>query len=405
MRASLKKSARWLRTGSFWVAVVLVLPNCSVIFRPGEPDDLSANLRRGSLPHSSAIFCDIERKDSRRCASAADLIAGIPRHEAALALNEGRTSNIALDYSPAALEACDGRPQAVEVLGAFPEGTPVCLNCGVIGSGETYETTDAACRAHCYDFFGTVAGDGTIAPDVPPSDETRTFCDGAARASTNSAISSCFAGACSNEGALLPTFVDPRRLPQAVGWRDFIGTTAGVLENDLTRTAPATGDYDAGAVSSQWIRRGDAYVEFGVGRDDQSHFLGFSTVPEGCPVPEFCPDTDPGFMTIGFAIMLHADAHFYVSESGAGIPGPDFNESWGVYSASDRFRVRLRDNGDGTAAVEYSKLVGSCVTGTPCNQTVFLTRAGRTLRYPVRVDASLREAGGTLRDVRLVYAR
>src|SRR5438477_8708957 len=98
MRDCLKSSGRWLSVGWFWALVLLVLPNCT--FSPGGLGPTN-NLYTGSAPHSSAIFCDIEK--GRHCATDADKAVGIRLASAAEALVAGQTSSIGLDDSPAAL--------------------------------------------------------------------------------------------------------------------------------------------------------------------------------------------------------------------------------------------------------------------------------------------------------------
>ena len=59
-------------------------------------------------------------------------------------------------------------------------------------------------------------------------------------------------------------------------------------------------------------------------------------------------------------------------------------------------------NFDGTAAITYSRVNGSCVPGTPCPDTVFYTHTGAPATYPLRVDASFREQNATLANVSIV---
>jgi hypothetical protein len=398
MRTFLRSSVRRLCIGWYWVLGLLVLPNCT--FNPGGLGP-GPNLWPGSTPRADAIFCDIEKPLGRHCASDMEKVLGIRLSEAALALNTGRTSSIGLDYSADALSRCSGEPEAVEFQGAFPEGFSVCVNCGGVVWTASYPDVNAACVARCEDFFGTTTSDGTIIPENPPDPSVVSFCTAHAKASTSFPLDGCFAGACSEAGTLNADFVDPRRTPEPVFWRDLIGVaTGGADGNDLTRTAVTTGAYDAGAVSSQWIGRGDGYLEFSVGTTTQRQVLGLSAIPSGCPSP--CPDGDPNFTDIGFGIGLGLDARYYVLESGVTIAGPDVGLSFGTYSAGERFRVSLKDNDNGTATVTYSRLVGACTPGTMCNEVVFYTHTGAPATYPLRADASLFEQTATLSDVRLV---
>jgi hypothetical protein len=397
IRILLNSTRRCLGIGGFWAAVLLALPNCT-LDRSGIVDP--HNLYAGPTPRADAIFCDIERPLGRHCASDTERALGIRLSEAALALNTGRTSSIGLDYSADALSRCSGGPEAVEFQGSFPEGLPVCVNCGAVVGTSRYPDVNAACRARCYDFFGTTEEDGTLTPQNPPDLGVQAFCDSQAKASTNFPLDGCFAGACSEAGTLNPGFSDPRRLPEPVFWTDFIGAASGGTDgNDLTKTA-ATAAYDAGAVSSQWIRRGDAYVEFSVVTTNQRQVIGLSSIAAACAAP--CPDTDPSLADIGFGIGLGLDARYYVVENGVTIAGPDVGLSFGTYSAGERFRVSLKDNENGSATVTYSRLGGACTPGSLCSEAVFYTHTGAPATYPVRVDASLFEQTATLSDVRLV---
>ena len=65
--------------------------------------------------------------------------------------------------------------------------------------------------------------------------------------------------------------------------------------------------------------------------------------------------------------------------------------------------VALTDHADGTADVVYSRVIGVCTPGTPCNEAPIphMPPAGAA-RYPLRVDASFREAGAASSSVRIV---
>ena len=64
--------------------------------------------------------------------------------------------------------------------------------------------------------------------------------------------------------------------------------------------------------------------------------------------------------------------------------------------------MKLLDNFDGTATVSYSRIVGACVPGMPCNEIVFYEHVGAHAVYPLRVDTSFREQNGTLANVSIV---
>ena len=378
---------RWPDAGLISALAFLALPGCSVLFSPGEPP--------GAPPIADAVFCDVVAE--RHCATADEQAVGIRLAAAAIALNTGQTGTVGLDDSPEARARCGGDPEAVAFRTAFPEGQPFCVNCGdSIGPAPApFLTATDLCVNRCPEI---------VAPGADPPDQSvLEFCQENARTSTNfvpEPPSRCFAGACTEGGALLADFADPRRTPEPIVWRDRIGVSAA--GNDLTRTAATTTDFDAGAASEQWIERGDAYVEFSANESTLSHVAGLAEIPPGCAFP--CADADPGLGDIDFAISLNVDGRFYVIESGLLIAGPGINGSFGTYAPGERFRVTLRDNSDGTAAATYSRLTAVCMPGGPCPEATFYTHASPA-RYPLRVDASFRETGATLADVRVVRIR
>jgi hypothetical protein len=400
MRSVLKSSVHRLRVGWFWPLVLLALPNC--IFVHGTSG--KGNLNPGPVPQTTLIFCDVELPLQRHCATDDDKKNSIRLAAAAVALNTGQQVWIGLDESPDALARCNGEPEAVPLLGPFPQGNPNCLNGFFVGDGALYADPQAVCVARCEDMFGPTNAVGVVIPDIPPSPAVVSFCTAHSNASTNvpGNPSPGFAGGCSPNGAPNMDFVTPatdlRRNPETVSWTDFIGTSA--TGNDLTRTAAATGIFDAGAASAQRITRGDAFVEFSASESTLSHVLGLSSVPIGCLFP--CSDGDPSLADINFAISLNVDGNFYVIESGTIVPGPQVNNSWGTYAAGDRFRVTLKDHSDGTADVIYSQLIGPCIPGNACPDVPFYTHLGGPARFPMRVDTSFREQGATLSNVTLV---
>jgi hypothetical protein len=380
MRDFLKASGRFVSVGWFWVGVLLVLPNCS--FHPGfvGPGD---NLSKGAAPHSSAIFCDIEA--SRHCSTAEERGMGIRLASAAVALNKGDSNPIGLDDSPAALARCGGVAEAVVFRGAFPEGFGVCLNCGDVIGTATYPDVNTACVAQCEDFVGTTASDGTIIPENPPSADTAAYCGSHAKASTNFPNDGCFAGACTTAGALDTAFPDPRRVPEPITWGDLVGVTAA--GNTLTRSAASSGQWDAGGASTALITQGDGYVEFVVAETNLARMGGLSS---GAP-----PDTNQSFLTIGFGIDLFSDGIFRVFENGVLI------STFTSYNVGDRFRVKVKDNFNGTATISYAHLTSACAPGAACDDAPFFTSATPGA-YPFRVDSSFFDQGATLTDVRVV---
>jgi hypothetical protein len=394
MHEFLKKHSHRLTNGWFWAAMLLVLPACSFSSPEASP---GLNLPKGADPHDAAIFCDIEKTDGRRCATPLDKAMGIRLADAAVALAEGRTSGVGLDDSPAALARCNGEPEAVLFEGPFPQGLPICLNCSSIAT-KFGGDNNAACRAACYDLYGPLDSAGNIVPDNPPTAEVQAFCDANARPSTNFAATGCISGACRPEGVVHPDFADPRRNAEPVIWQDLINVAAGGgLGSDLSRTTPTSGDFDAGAVSAQWIQRGDAWMEFSV-KAGFSQIIGLRDVPSGCPAP--CPDTNTHWHPINHALFMRDNGPFFILEGATQVQGPGPEGSFGTYVEGERFRLRVRDNGNGTATVRYTRVVGSCTPGTVCTENDIFTSPA-VAHYPLRVDTSLYHQGATITDVRL----
>jgi hypothetical protein len=390
LRDSLKSSVGWL-----WVVALLALPGCDQLF--GLSELKAPSLDRGSLPKNKAIFCDIEDiRYPRKCADEADkkLGVGVPLTQAAIALTERRTGHIGLDYAPFARAywECGDEPVAVTFRSAFPEGEQVCLNCGdSIGpSPRPHADENAACVALCEDLNGN--------GESPPTPAVATFCRLAevgwhpdhAHTSTNAAT--CISGACMDDGA--PNFDDPRRTANLVGWTD-VTPGVDVNLNNLTRTAATTGQYDVGAASTELITRGDGYVEFTVGAESAWVECGLSSFPTG-------PDNDPSLNDISFGLMLQRLAgasvgEVFVVEHGIGNPHGAFAN----YAVGDRLRVTVTDRFDGTADIAYFVLPAACASAG-CPGTPPLPYSPGPAYYPFRVDASLRDLGATLNDVRIV---
>ena len=382
----LKSRGRRLSGGwfSFWAAVLLILPNCTFSASGLSPVN---NFDAGTPPRTSAIFCDIEM--ARRCATPEDLAMGTRLASAAVALVAGQPgTTIGIDDSPAALSVCGGGPVAVVFEGTFPQGLSTCVNCGET-IPVTYPDANVACQTRCHDLFGATSPDGSFLPTNPPTADTIAFCAANARASTNFPLNGCFADACTMEGTLRLDFLDPRRIPEPVEWINLAGVTAS--GGSLQRTAPETGQYDAGASSSvsQLIAGGDAYFEVTATETDRARLGGLSSGP--------APVGGITLNDIGFGVLLEV-GELFVFESGGVV------SSFGAYASGDKFRVKLRDNFDGTATVAYTRLIGPCVDGSPCSEATFHTSTNLAT-YPVRVDALFRTFGATLTDARIVRIR
>lgn len=393
-----RSSLGWLLPLAF-----LALPDCSFDGRP-QPDP---NLDRGDAPHRAVLFCDIEQRQAhpRRCATDVDLALGTRLESAALSLTRDTNQYVALDYRPQAaaesgLSCSPGTPVAITFYDPFPRGTPLCLNASqVLGPGHTYADANAACLAACLDKFGSY-DNGTFLPDNPPTWGNVIYCSQYARASTNVGqpwVNFAFLGACTEAGAVRADFVDPRRVPEAVHWRDKIGTkTSGSASNTLYRTAAETGEFDAGAASVQSITQGDAYVEFTATETATARALGLSVGAASSATP----DADPTIAGIGYAVRLGLLGNIDIQEGGVDVPPPGPG-GFGQYSAGDHIRIALKDNLDGTASISYYWIPAACSSSPSCTGTLLRSGAGPA-PYPFRADASIRTQNATLGDIEMV---
>lgn len=420
MRDLLKANSRWLRQACVMALLLFAGPACLLQTHgygdpdkdnpkcenppckedppnpPDDPDDPTnppAKFEPGT-DATNAIMCDIPvpvAEGQSACATQAEADSGMALTAAGTALASGQSANFALDWSPAALAACGGLPIKKAFHGPFPDGLTVCLNCGS-QIPMVYATPEKACVAKCKELINY--SDGPFPPEG-----TTAFCVANARTATNYDKDQCYPDVCSTGGTPLPGWVDPRRAPEPVKWIDHIGTSDGSGSNTLTRIAPTTGvnvvDFNAGAASGQTIISGDAWVEFEASEINLTHVL---SLRPSCAVPFDCPDMVPGLSEIGFAIDLASDGQVYVLENGSPL---DVLGPFGPYAAGERFRIRVVDNHDGKAKISYSRIVGPCAPGTVCTEDVFLTSSGGPI-YPLRVDSSFREQGGTLANVNLV---
>jgi hypothetical protein len=185
-------------------------------------------------------------------------------------------------------------------------------------------------------------------------------------------------------------FVDPRRAQELVTWNELLGqaTSDG---NTLSKLTGVTGDFDSGAASEQLITHGDAWIEFEAQETGVSHVIGVR-------LDSGAPDTVAGLADIEFALSLNVDGNVYVLESGA----VTINGPIEPYTAGQRFRIRITDNHNGTAAISYTRLDGPCMPATICNETTIATQTEPSASYPFRINASFREPGATLANVTLV---
>ena len=419
-----RANLRRLNTGIFWMSLLFVVPNCTNCFDclleedgseggsegggsegGGSDEAPGSNLAKGDAPFDDLIFCDIAKVEALdatpQCATDEEIQYGISLSDAAIALAEGRSSafGIGLDYSQAALNDCGGGPKAIYFQGPFPQGYRICLNCAEAIGISSQPTVTAACQKQCLDFFGaTTDADGNVIPDTSPDQATIDFCAANAKASTNMPNDTCFLGACSN-GAVVDNFLDPRRLAEPVIWTDHTsGVTIGGPEgNDLIRQSATTLEFDEGAVSSQWITKGNGFVEFSATAGG-SVIVGLSEVPNGCTEPADCPDADGTATSIKFGLLVRYDGVVFLSEAGA---DPVEVAMMDPLTPAPRFRIYVREQPNGTALVEYAALVGQCEPGTECNKNVFHTSTG-IAHYPLRVDSSLFHQNAKITKVEIV---
>jgi hypothetical protein len=380
MRDFWKSIPRWLQAGWLLPLVLLALPNCMVDATGTGP----APFDPGPSPRTDAVMCDIPKIPApgwNECATAAEIGFGIPLKSAATALAQTQSNSLALDYSPAATSACGGSPKKIEFHGPFPDGLTVCLNCGA-QIPATYGDPQAVCVAKCID----------LVIDNQEPEDAEAFCEANARVSTN-INNVCFANACSNGGTPLMPFEDPRRPQEKVQWINVLGAALAVGP-DLSKVGGLdSAIFDSGAASNQAIPQGDAWIEFEVTENDKSHVIGVKTTTG--------PDTDPSLADIAFALSLNYDGNVYVLENGATFVSPPIE----TYMPQQRFRLKIADNNDGTASISYWRLNGPCAVGTICSETQIATQTGPSPAYPLRISASFRESGATLKDVTMVYMR
>jgi hypothetical protein len=379
MRDLPKSTRRWRYAGWLFPLMLLAVPNClpfgtyiPIQFDPGDP------------PLSGGIMCDIPKSvelgANGECADETDIASGIAITHAAVALAEGVSSSILLDFSDSATTACGGAPKAKQMQGPFPDGLALCLNCGQQIPAE-YAHAAEVCIAKCVDL---VEQGG-----IPPSEGAQAFCESHARVSTNLDPSTCLNGVCTDGGTLEPDFVDPRREQEQVTWVD-LGGDASALDNNLSKLTGASSAFDSGARSQEIITQGDAWVEFAANETGVSHVVGVSHDDGGLD--------DPSLADVEFAISLNYDGSVYILEDGAQV----INGPFGTYAPGERFRLRITDNNNGTASISYFRLVGVCNPGTVCSETPLATQTLPNPAYPLRVEATFREPGATASNVTMV---
>jgi len=306
--------------------------------------------------------------------------ASIRQAHAAVGLNQNEKNQVTLDYSATALTRCSG-PGKITYHDAFPDGTPACLNGPQMMQQQppVYKDGNAVCVAKCEELFG-------VGKEPPGGIEN--YCKTNAHVSTNFNVL-FYADACSATGVFKSNFADPRREQEPIKWVEQNGTVGGTSGGgwNIKRTAGDSGNFDAGAYSDQVITHGDAWVEFEVS-SVQGYAVGFSEKPADHET----------LVDIPFALVLNSDGTMSISQNGT------LTNNVGNYAPTDRFRVHIVENNDGTqtATLSATKVDPNCQVGTQCTETPIATQTGPSPAYPLQVDASLKNTLGILMKVTLV---
>ncbi len=400
MRDSIDRIRR-LSVTFFWPLALLALPNCSLY--EGGTLAPSVNVKQGPSPESDVIFCDIQKPgtDGLHCADQNEQGMGVRLIGGAVALATGKSNNFALDYSNAALTACNNLgPQAVVFEGSFPEGTAVCLNCAAVIPSQ-HANPLAACIARCADL--------TDPGVVPPTAQTLASCATRTHLSTNAVLAKppgCFPNACTATGGFfLKPSDDPRRKSAAVTWVALNGVKTGPDPNTLTRDAPFDNTFDAGASSNETIGSGDAYVQFEATSDLTARLGGLK---------QGAPSNPPALANLDFAIDLFKGC-FYIYENGNPVvptmpeptaPTCSVANAVGTYKAGDQFRIVVEGEGDGTktAKISFEHFPAglTCVEGQGLCLPISTQDGGKTASYPLRFDSAFRELNASIANVRIV---
>lgn len=380
MRDSLKTARRWLRVGWFWPLALLALPVCGYPdFQYGDPDAFDP----GDPPQSGAIMCDIPIpvvEEGADCADPSEVGTLAALESAAVLLNLGETRTPVLDFSSSA--TCGGQPRKVEFFGTWPDGLTVCLNCAQ-QIPAVYADATAVCVAQCKDLV-------TVDGSEPPGGADA-YCAVNAKVSTNFDGDPCFDDFCSTGGS--PTYPpDPRRPPENLVWTDPQGgvTIAG---NALSFEGMGTGDFSAGAASEQVIQGGDAWVEFEAGETGVSHVVGLRS---SCDKAANCPDMDGTLADIPLSLSLNATGEVNIVENGVVLA------TFADYVPGERFRIMAVDHHDKTAEISFYRYDTQCMPDSACPGLPFYEYPGTRPTYPLRVDATFREATASLLNVTLM---
>jgi hypothetical protein len=389
------------RVKPVWILplALMALPDCSTRFADFVVEDPRPQPPR-IPPGTTLVPCDLHLNfDEPQCAFAGDLADGVRLAAAAVALVQGDTGKIVgIDDSPKMPPVCGG-PEKIVFQGEYPAGLPVCVDPAAVGAGLQFATSTDVCVEKCLDLFDAA---------IPPDPTVLAFCQQRAQASTNVPPdpNGLFGGACTAAGEPLDTFADPRLEGEPVAWVNAVGvdpTGGDLIRNQPCSATPCNG-FDAGAASEKVATHGDGYLEFSVFEGNTNRIAGLTT-------GKGLDDINVDFTTVGFGIDFFHDGCIYVYENGVpqipSAPVPATGcvlpaNTWGNYSAGDRFRITFVDKFNETATISYAKLPGPCTPGTECPAPPFYTSAV-TGAYPLHVDAAFEDLGGALLDVRLVY--
>jgi hypothetical protein len=366
----------WNAGGWILPLILLALPACVLDTTGyGYGDE---TFQQGAEPLTGGVQCvipqTVEPEGGWPCATPDDLATGIPSTSAAVLLNSGGGGSVLLDYSKDSDTKCgNGNPRVIPVRGGYPTGFTACLNCGQLPG--VYTDGNAVCQAQCKSLFNH-EGDGGSGDNV---------CAAYAKTAPNWTYS-CQNGICSNSGTPNSNWPDPRINPESLVWKDLQGVVTqdndSTIYFDGTIALPPDGQgFSAGAASAQLITEGDAFVEFEAGEANASHVVSLRTT---CDNPATCPDNDGTLGDLDVFLNLHYDNTPYVLDKALNTL---FHDVAVTYTPGQRFRINVTDMHNGKAKLSFSRFVAG-------SWSVFYDDAGvHAVSYPLRVDASFREAG------------
>lgn len=161
---------------------------------------------------------------------------------------------------------------------------------------------------------------------------------------------------------LLSLLLPVSALAEQVVWQNAVNVS--ISGGSLTKTNSGS-TWTSGASSANVIRDGYGFMEFTAPNTSTYRIAGLSY-----------GDTNQDYTDIDYAIMIRSDASVAVYEGGTS------RGNFGSYTTNDVFRVEVR-----YGVVRYLK-----------NGSLFYT-SGVAARYPLRVDASIRDLNGVISNV------